>query len=178
MNQEQIRTFLLIVIILTLVVIYLVYVLISFFFMHQFKHKIITTLDSINVLLYQKYETLDMSAHSLFSQGYENPRLIEFDSKNQFKNYKSVAANKLEVIYNDSESIYTIVKSVVVNLKTSDDIKTITGYLNTIDQLNVKYFETVQLYNTYVVGYNYWRNLFFTKWIKVLFRKEEIDTIK
>jgi hypothetical protein len=178
MNQEQIRTFLLIVIILTLVVIYLVYVLISFFFMHQFKHKIVTALASINVLLYQKYETLDMSAHFLFTQGYENPKLIEFDSKNQFKNYKSVEAKELEGIYNDSEAIYMIVKSVVANLKTSDDLKTITGYLNTIDQLNIKYFETIQLYNTYVVGYNYWRNLFFTKWIKVLFKKEEIDTIK
>jgi hypothetical protein len=178
MSSELIRRILLIVVIGTIIFIYLTYVVISFYFMHQFKRKIVNSLQSINVFIYQKYETLDKASHFLVSLGYDNPKLIEFDELNAYKNYKPVAAKELEGVFNESENVYSLVKSIVINFKSGDDVKSISSYLNSIDALNTKYFETIQLYNTYVVGYNYWRNLFFTKWIKVLFKKEEIDTIK
>jgi len=178
MSPEVIRALWLIVVITTAIFIYLGYVVVSFYFMRQFKRKITNALSSINVLIYQKYETLDESSHFLISEGYENPKLIAFDLLNSYKNYKPVGAKDLESVFNDSETVYILIKSIVINYRSGDDVKTLANYLNTIDLLNSRYFETIQLYNTYVVGYNYWRNLFFTKWIKVLFRKEEIDTIK
>ena len=76
MSPEVIRALWLIVVITTAIFIYLGYVIVSFYFMRQFKRKITNALSSINVLIYQKYETLDESSHFLISEGYENPKLI------------------------------------------------------------------------------------------------------
>src|SRR5574344_688527 len=99
-------------------------------------------------------------------------------SKRELKKYTKIDAKDFEGVFNYSEGIYMLVKSVCVNLKRSDDLDDIKALLKTIDSLNYKYFESIQLYNANIVGFNYWRNLFFTKWIKVLFRKDEMDTIK
>jgi hypothetical protein len=178
MNEDLVRTIWIIAIAATIFIIYVVYVCVSFYFMHNFKKRIENGRQAINVVLYQKFQTLDTVSDLLIKIGYDNPKLIEFDKLDEFKKYTKIDAKDFEGVFNYSEGIYMLVKSVCVNLKRSDDLNDIKALLKTIDSLNYKYFESIQLYNTNIVGFNYWRNLFFTKWIKVLFRKDEMDTIK
>ena len=178
MNISVIESVWLAVIALFLFLVYVVYVSISFFFMKSFKKKINTSSETINVLIYQKIQSLYECSDILMKLGYDNPKLLEFAKDNKTKKYEKVEPKEFDKFFSGTEKLYTVVKSVCVNLKAIDDTKELVNHLKTIDELNTKYFESIQLYNTYVVGFNYWRNLFFTKWVKVLFRKDEIDTIK
>ncbi len=166
------------IIFLFLLCVYIVYVMVSFHFMKNFKRKIDTSSETINVLIFQKFQNLYEISNILLKLGYDNPKLLDFIKNQKTIKYKKIEAKNFDNVYNDTEKTYSIIKSVCVNLKNSDDTRELVNILKTIDELNKKYFETIQLYNTYVVGFNYWRNLFFTKWVKVLFRKDEIDTIK
>ena len=177
-NISVIESVWLIVVIVFFLFLYIVYVLISFFFMKSFKKKIDTGCETINVLMYQKIQSLYECSCILMKLGYDNPKLLEFVRTQKEKPYEKVQAKDFDDAFNKIENIYSTVKSVCVNLKRVDDTKDLVNNLKNIDDLNTKYFENKQLYNTYVVGFNYWRNLFFTKWVKVLFRKDEIDTIK
>jgi len=178
MNDVFFRSIWIVAIILILLFIYLIYIGISVFFMRVFSKKIETTRQVISVVVYQKYESLDFTAESLIKLGYSNAKLEAFAKADEYKEYKSILAKEFDESYKHSEEAYGIIKSVCLNLKISDNLSEIKSSLQLIDALNSKYFESVQLYNTYVIGYNYWRNLFFTKWIKILFKKEEIETIK
>jgi|GEM_PF-2550788 hypothetical protein len=178
MSQELIRTIILAAIITTIFLVYAGYVITSFFFMNRFGKKIKVSSESISVIMFQKYENLDTIATILIKSGQDNPKLILFEQNDLYKKYTNVQIKDLETVFNKSEEIYSFIKSICANLKEADKISGLATYLIAIDSLNSKYYETIQLYNTYVVGYNYWRNLFFTKWIKVLFRKDTIDTIK
>ncbi len=177
-NISVIESVWLVVVIAFFLVAYIVYVLISFYFMNSFKKKIDTGCQSINVLIYQKIQSLYECSSILVKLGYDNPKLLEFIKTQKEKTYEKAEAKEFDAYFSKTENIYSIVKSVCVNLKRTDDTKDLVNNLKNIDDLNRKYFENIQLYNTYVVGFNYWRNLFFTKWVKVLFRKDEIDTIK
>ena len=177
-NISVIESVWLVVVIAFFLVAYIVYVLISFYFMKSFKKKIDTGCQSINVLIYQKIQSLYECSSILIKLGYDNPKLLEFIKTQKEKTYEKAEAKEFDAYFSKTENIYSTIKSVCVNLKRTDDTKDLVNNLKNIDDLNRKYFENIQLYNTYVVGFNYWRNLFFTKWVKVLFRKDEIDTIK
>ena len=165
-------------ILVLLILLYVLFVTMSFYFMHVFKKKLNIGKESINVLIYQKITTLYECANNLLKLGYDNPKLIEFIKNEELRKYRVVEVKEFEGLFSKTEEIYATVKKVCTNLKREDNYRDIVNNLETIDNLNSKYFETIQLYNTYVVGFNYWRNLYFTRWIKVLLRKDEIDTIK
>lgn len=178
MNISVIQSVWLAVIVLFLLLLYIIYVSVSFFFMRSFKKKIEINCEKINVLIYQKIQTLYECSQNLMKLGYDNPKLLEFVKDNRIKKYEKSEPKEFEKLFNGTENLYGVVKGVCINLKRTDDTRELVNNLKTIDDLNTKYFETIQLYNTDVVGFNYWRNLFFTKWVKVLLRKDEIDTIK
>ena len=177
-NISVVESVWIIVILVFFLIAYIIYVLISFFFMNSFKKKIDTGCETINVLIYQKLQSLYECSCILMKLGYDNPKLLEFVKSQKEKTYEKLEIKDLDALFSKTEKLYSTVKSVCVNLKRTDDTKELVNNLKTIDELNTKYFENIQLYNTYVVGFNYWRNLYFTKWVKVLFRKDEMDTIK
>ena len=178
MNISVVQSICVAIVFVFLLGIYIVYVMVSFHFMNTFKRKIDTSSETINVLIFQKFQSLYEVSNILLKLGYDNPKLLDFIKNAKIKTYEKVDAKSFDSIFNEAEKTYSTVKSVCINLKSTDDTKELVNILKTIDDLNKKYFETIQLYNTYVVGFNYWRNLFFTKWVKVLFKKDEIDTIK
>lgn len=178
MNEDLVRTIWVLAVISIIVFLYLIYILVSFFFMNEFKKKINVKVEAINVIIYQKYQLEDQTSSLLIMNGHNNKELKAFDDSDAFKNYKKIDAKQFEQAFNNSESSYKLIKRICAEIKLDEELEQIKINLKLIDDLDSKYFESIQLYNTYVVGYNYWRNLLFTRWIKVLFRKDEIDTIK
>ena len=178
MNEDLVRTIWVLAVISIIVFLYLIYILVSFFFMNEFKKKINVKVEAINVIIYQKYQLEDQTSSLLIRNGHNNKELKSFDDSDAFKNYKKIDAKQFEQAFNNSESSYKLIKRICAEIKLDEELEQIKINLKLIDDLDSKYFESIQLYNTYVVGYNYWRNLLFTRWIKVLFRKDEIDTIK
>lgn len=165
-------------IVVVILIVYIGYIVVSFFFMRRFVEKIENIKKTISVLIYQKYEGLDFVAESLIKEGVNNRKLKEFSSGNEFNKYTKITADEFEIDFDASEEAYNFIKGIFQDLKYCDSLDNIKNLMLSIDSINSKYYESIQLYNTYVVGYNYWRNLFFTKWVKKLFKKEEYDSIK
>ncbi len=178
MDENTKRTIVIVTILGLVLISYVIFVFLSFCFMHSFKKKINTAVDTINVILYQKIMGIYECVNELIKLGYDNPKLLDFKKNSEFKEYKPVGAKDFNNLFTKTEEIYSMIKKVCVNLKSNENISEVVSDLDTIKNLNSKYFETVQLYNTYVIGFNYWRNLFFTKWVKILLHKDEIDAIK
>lgn len=178
MIDETLRTIIIIIVICFIVIGYLTYLGISFYFMRDFKKKIMNQKDRINLIIYQKYQSLDTASTLIIKLGYGTPEIKDFDDADMFKKYVRIEAQNFDKVFGNSENYYRIIKNASINLKTSDNLNEILKNLKIIDGLNSRYYESVQLYNTYVVGFNYWRNLFFTKWFKVLLKKDEIETIR
>ena len=178
MSEELLRFIWIGAIILIFVLAYIIYVAISFFFMKQFKKKILNYRKRINVVIYQKYQELDNASEIIIKLGYGTNDINKFAKADEFNKYKEIDVKDFDSSFTKSEISYKKLKTAITNLKFSDDYGELIGKLKIIDGLNSRYYESIQLYNTYVIGYNYWRNLLFSKWIKVLFKKDEIDTIR
>lgn len=165
------------VIAIMILILYMTLIILSFSFMHVFKKKINKGKEVINVVLFQKYESL-MKISELYKDiiSADSPLAI-FGTNEYLKKYNVLKAEEFENFYNYSESILNEAKKVFVNYDL-EDMSLINEIFNTIEELNKKYFEAIQLYNTNVIGYNYWRDLFSTRWLKNLLFIKKIDTIK
>jgi len=90
------------------------------------------------------------------------------------------------LVFDNSKDIYELLEeykilnkiySELVILSKNNENIDIKIKLDNIKKLN-EYFLVFKLYyNSLVIGYNYWRNLLFTKFIKKLFKIKEYKTI-
>ena len=149
-----------------LLLIYLIIVIVSFSFMSNFKRDINRRKDFINVTLYQKLTLLSRLSEIMKDYLKENDPLKIMGANEDLKKYQKLTAQEFE------QKIY-------INFDLDEDSKRkVEEIFLTIAELNDKYFQAVQLYNTSVVAYNYWYNFSTTRWIKKILFMKTIDTIK
>lgn len=167
-----------IVILLMVAILYITLVIFSFVFMKLFKDKIKKGKEQINVILFQKHDSL-LKFISLYKDKLKegSPLLIFFNNE-EFKKYTELKVNEFEEFYNYYEKMVTEAKKIFINESDDKKFSYAKEILDNIEELNIKFLEAIQLYNTNVIGFNYWRNLFSTKWIKNILFIKEIDPIK
>ena len=71
----------------------------------------------------------------------------------------------------------TEIQKIYINNDLEELKKPVEVFFKNIEEMNEKYYQTSQLYNTKVIGYNYWRNFFSTKWLKKILHIKEKQTI-
>lgn len=157
------------------VLVYLIYFLISIFFMIAFNKKIRVGKEAISILLFQKKSSL-LNIISFLDQNELNEDLLNFKNDNINFTYSLIDPSISREIYLEEEAIY---KNLINLISKKEDVDSkIKKEINLIEDINKRYFSRSQIYNSNIVGYNYWRNLRFTKLIKRIFQIKEKETIK
>lgn len=167
-----------IVVLLMIVILYITLLVFSFVFMSVFKNKIKQGKEKINVILFQKYDSL-MKFISLYKDKIKpNSPLLIFSNNEELQKYNELKPEEFEEVSSYYESMVTYAKKIFIN--ENDELNFSYGkeILDNIEELNNKFLEAIQLYNTNVIGFNYWRNLFSTKRIKNILFIKEIEPIK
>ena len=165
------------IVISVIILFYLVLLITTFVFMHNFKIDILRKKDFLNVTLYQKIDLLIKLSDLLSEHLDEKDPLKILGQNDELKAYQKLNAEEFEEFYRYSEKMLQNVQKIYINYDLKEK-KQVEEIFLAIGELNEKYFQAVQLYNTSVVAYNYWYNFFSTKWVKKLFFIKKIDTIK
>ena len=175
---------------------YITYVIISFVFMASFSKKLDIQNKTLNILLYQKvnalfkiieilskYVTLDNYLHKsiinyskLNISSNEVKSLLEITSNEDYLKYEEHKDISLLVSYFTSlDKYFFIINELLKVVKTSnkEDLNSINLNLSINDDISSRFIVTTQLFNSNVIGFNYWRNLRFTKFIKKMFKVAE-----
>ena len=166
------------IVISVIILFYLVLLITTFVFMHNFKIDILRKKDFLNVTLYQKIDLLIKLSDLLSEHLDEKDPLKILGQNDELKAYQKLNAEEFEEFYGYSEKMLQNAQKIYINYDSKEKKKQVEEIFLAIGELNEKYFQAVQLYNTSVVAYNYWYNFFSTKWVKKLFFIKKIDTIK
>lgn len=157
---------------------YIAIIITSFAFMRQFKKDIKRRKDFINLLIFQKNDLLYKLSIILEKYLSKEDSLSEYINDEDLHLYKKLDAKEFEDFYMFTEKMLQNAQKIYINNNLEADKSKVDEIFLTIAELNDKYFQAVQLYNTSVVGYNYWYNLFSTKRIKKILFIKTIETIK
>lgn len=175
---------------------YITYVIISFVFMASFSKKLDMQNKTLNILLYQKvnalfkiieilskYVTLDnyldksiINYSKLNISSNEVKSLLEITSNEDYLKYEEHKDTSLLVSYFTSlDKYFFIINELlkVVKISNKEDLNSINLNLSINDDISSRFIVTTQLFNSNVIGFNYWRNLRFTKFIKKMFKVAE-----
>ena len=175
---------------------YITYVIISFVFMASFSKKLDMQNKTLNILLYQKvnalfkiieilskYVTLDnyldktiINYSKLNISSNEVKSLLEITSNEDYLKYEEHKDTSLLVSYFTSlDKYFFIINELlkVVKISNKEDLNGINLNLSINDDITSRFIVTTQLFNSNVIGFNYWRNLRFTKFIKKMFKVAE-----
>lgn len=167
-----------IVISLMLLILYIALVTTSFVFMKIFKNKIKQGKEKINVILFQKYDSLMKFATLYKDKIKEDSPLYRFLKNEELQKYTELTVDEFEDFYNYCETLLNYAKKIFISSEDDTNFSYGKEILDNIEELNTKFLESIQLYNTNVIGFNYWRNLFSTKWLKNILFIKEIKTIQ
>ncbi len=167
-----------IVLVVLCLLVYVMVVVLSFTFMHVFKRKLKKGKQSINLILYQKNDCL-LKLSALYRDKLANDTpIVRYLNNEEYKKFTELKVEEFEDFYNFLEKMLSYVQKAYVTYAIEDKESFVRDLFLTISELNNKYLQAIQLYNTNVIGYNYWRNLFSTRWIKNLLFIKNINTIK
>ena len=164
-------------IVLFILALYILLVINSFVFMFIFSIKLKRASHSINLILYQKADCLLRISKHMKTLVDNNQIIKDFVATTDINNYKVFDVKNFDHINKKENEIFKEIKLIYVNNKNIPDKEKVIALIKSYDDLCKNYAKQTQYYNTYVVGYNYWRNLFTTKWIKLLLKKKEKDLI-
>ena len=90
------------------------------------------------------------------------------------KKYTKLKVEEIEEFYSYTEKILKDAQKIYIDCDLGAEKIEVEGIFLAISDINKNYLETVQIYNSLVIGYNYWRNLFSTRWFKhILFIREK-----
>lgn len=159
-----------------IILIYFVYLFISFFFMSSFNKKINIQNKTLSLLIFQKAKILYTLNDLLDKYILNNEKINLFFNEKKYLEYKDYDVKEIKNINIEIDDIYKEFKTILINNKI-ESYKEVSSEFNLYDDLNKRFFITSQIYNSNVVGYNYWRNLKLTKFIKVIFKIKEKETI-
>ena len=175
---------------------YITYVIISFVFMGAFSKKLDVQNKTLNILLYQKvnalfkiieiinkYINLDnyldksiINYPKLNISSNDVKALLEIISNQDYLKYQEYKDTSLLVSFFTSlDKYFFIINELlkVIKISNKEDLQNINLNLSINDDISSRFIVTTQLFNSNVVGYNYWRNLKFTKFIKRMFKVAE-----
>ena len=174
MTENFISTFT--IVISSILITYIAYLIFSFVFMHSFKKKVNTSKRTLNILLYQKAQALYKICDLLDGNINEFESLKKFNEEKEGKDYKDIKPEFFREKYLELEDLYKISNKILIDKKIKN-VDLIKKEFSVVEDSNERYFSASQAYNANVVGFNYWRNLFMTKWVKKLFGIKEIGLI-
>lgn len=151
----------------------------SFAFMGNFRKKLKNKRDFINILLFQKCEALN-NLYVLFGEKAENEQVLaNFSSNTYYHEYRKLEPDEFYLYFSYTQTVYNAFQKLYISEKIEDENKLkIQDMIKTIDDINTKYNENVQYYNMDAIAFNYWRNVFSTKWIKKLFKVKEVKELQ
>lgn len=158
-----------------LIVLYILYLIVSFFFLNSFNKKILNEIRAISVLLYQKSNCIKELSIYLIDYTEKLKDFNEFE-KYQLKEYKELNILEIKTINSLYKNIYNEFKTILINNKIKN-YKEVSRDFNLLEDLEKRFFITSQIYNNNVVAFNYWRNLKGTKYIKKIFKIKEKELI-
>lgn len=158
-----------------LIVLYILYIIISFFFLNSFNKKILNEIRAISVLLYQKSNVIKELSIYLIDYTKDLKDFKDFEI-NELKEYRQLNSNEIKTINNLYKNIYNEFKTILINNKIKN-YKEVSNDFNLLEDLEKRFFITSQIYNNNVVAFNYWRNLKGTKYIKKIFKIKEKELI-
>lgn len=162
------------IIALVIFFIYISILSISFIYMAKFNNDLKKKRESLNIGIYQKCEYLNKLAIILEKYLNENSPLKIFSLNEEFKKYTKLKVDEIEEFYSYTEKILKDAQKNYIDYDLGAEKKEVEGIFLAISDINKNYLETVQIYNSLVIGYNYWRNLFSTRWFKhILFIREK-----
>lgn len=160
----------------SIVVLYLIYVLISFFFINGFSKKINSEIESLSVSLYQKANIL-RELSELLNKFIENNEVINnFKNGNLLNEYKILDIKEIKEINTKFNTVFNEFKNILINNRV-ENYKKVSLNFNLYEDLEKRFFIMSQVYNTNAIAFNYRRNLFLTKWIKRLFKIKEKESV-
>jgi len=155
---------------------YLIMLILSFSLMNRFKKKIKKQGEKVNIIIYQKFEVL--SELSLILDTYiKSESRLKHLTKEEIKNYISLSPESFSEVYSISNQLTSRAQKIYVDNDFNGKQKEVDLLFESLSELDSKYFESIQTYNSYVLGYNYWRNLKTTRWLKNLFKAKRIESI-
>lgn len=166
----------LIAILSSIIVLYIIYVLISFFFVIGFSKKMNTEIESLSVSLYQKANILK-ELNLLMAKFVNNNEVVQnFIKEDMLNEYQTLDVKDIKELNNKFNNVFNEFKNILINNRV-ENYKKVSLNFNLYEDLEKRFFITSQIYNTNVVAFNYWRNLMFTKWVKKLFGIKEKESI-
>ncbi|HKL72938.1 MAG TPA: hypothetical protein VJY64_02050 [Candidatus Onthovivens sp.] len=166
------------IVIAVIIIIYIGYIVFSFSFMSIFKKKIVTGQRAINVLIFQKADCL-FAVLKYFEDIYKDNEVIKkFLNNDTLKVYNTLKPSDFHDLNIYLELVYKEIKKIYATNLIVRDLENIKSKFSLIDDINNRYFVNTQIYNGNVLAYTYWRNLLMTKYIKNIFKVENIESIK
>lgn len=138
--------------------------------MGSFLTKIKNEIKRINILYFQKVELLRKLIH-LIDKSYLNEEILSFYNENISLEFNE--DKELEITLIDFKKISVLFKSIkeIINKeKIKENIKEINILLGALEGIREDFYRCKLDYNSLVIGYNYRRNLRFTKFIKNIFK--------
>ncbi len=166
----------LIIVCSVILVIYFVYLFLSFFFMSAFQKKINIQNKTLSLLVFQKAKVLYSLGQYLEKYIANNEKISSFLKENKYLEYKDYNVKDIRNSSLELDDVYKEFKTILINNKI-DAYKEVSMDFNLFEDLDKRFFITSQIYNSNVVGFNYWRNLKLTKFVKKMFRIKEKETI-
>ena len=157
---------------------YIVLIIVSCCFMHIFNNKMKKSSETISIFIFQKEECMAKIINLLGDVTTKQKILSDFFDNFSEKSYVVLSYKEFGNKFAESREINKEIKLIYTNIKGLKNKNQIDALFLSINELNTGYNEETQLYNSYVVAYNYWRNLFMTRWIKDIFKIKEKEQIK
>ena len=178
-NDADIRIPLIIlaVIVILICIAYLLLICCTSFFMYSFSREINKKLEFLNLIIYQKCEAINQISEELSKYINETNPLYLFLNNPNYKEYHKLSTAEIEEFYYYTEKMITEIQKIYINNDLEELKKPVEHFFKNVEDMNEKYYQTSQLYNTKVIGYNYWRNFFSTKWLKKILHIKEKQTI-
>ncbi len=146
--------------------------------MHIFNKKIKKSTETISIFIFQKEECMAKTIKLLGESAMKQKVLNEFIDHFSEKSYSLLSYKEFGNKFTETRELTKEIKLIYTNQKRINNKEEIDALFSSINELNNGYMEETQLYNSYVVAYNYWRNLFMTRWIKTIFKIKEKEQIK
>ena len=114
----------------------------------------------------------------LFKVYIDEKTYLDLKEKINKYEFKNLSKDEFFICFSSFEVIKKTLEGIYINNFESTNNEIINLLFSSFKDVTIHYTDMTQDFNSNAVGFNYWRNLYFTKWIKKLFKIEEVTSIK